>query len=118
MNAARHCSPGAFRVQQKAGTKREGPLAECIQLSSTGMSFVSSAYLGPLTEVQVCLHFPGRSGSHLVTCPGVVVECRGTRAKSQYRIAVAFLNHPLDLPDEPGFDLHPAQTRVSAAPRG
>ncbi len=120
MNAARHCSARPFRVVPLASfaAKRNESPTRAVELTHKGISFLSNAYTAPLTEVEIRLRLPTCSGSHVVHCAGVVVECHGTRVKNQYLVVVAFLGHPEDARHAPLAVRSSSQARMSAPRSG
>lgn len=62
--------------------------ASGINLSATGLLCRSDCYLEPATEVSLVLTVPSGSGSHTVSCDGVVV--RSEKGKSRHLIAIRF----------------------------
>src|SRR5262245_18979214 len=80
-----------------------------IHVSASGITFPSNTYVAPFTEVQVRVQLPREiANGHFVNCRGVVVDCHGINAGSQYEVAVAFLNLPKSVEN----DLRQAQRTI------
>ncbi|HEU4335200.1 MAG TPA: PilZ domain-containing protein [Candidatus Eisenbacteria bacterium] len=74
---------------------------ESVNLSSSGIQFLSRAFLSPLTKVMLTLLLPpfGRTlrRERMVRCEGIVVRCdelEGSRARPRYELACYFIESP------------------------
>lgn len=74
---------------------------ESVNLSSSGIQFLSRAFLSPLTKVMLTLLLPpfGRTlrRERMVRCEGIVVRCEemeGGRSRPRYELACCFIESP------------------------
>ncbi|MSR65412.1 MAG: hypothetical protein EXS18_06485 [Verrucomicrobiae bacterium] len=102
MNADKQTFVTAPRTSSLASkTTRKPAQKNGVHVSANGITFPSSTYMTPFTEVQVRVQMPkGVNNGHFVNCRGVVVDCHGTSAKNQFEVAVAFLNLPKNIENE------------------
>ena len=104
MGVTKRDRSGVFDAELRARRARKSAvLDEGFNLSSKGITFISSEYLPEWTEVGVEMRLPssGVRKNQQIDCRGVVVQCARREQGKGFEVALVFL----DLPKQAQADL-------------